>query len=617
MRIIYLRILLLLVVLGCTGKKELSPIENPYLPIAERKESKPHTTYYIDPNDGKDTNLGTSKEMPWKSFKPVNQLLLTEGNTIEIVSPGDFTTSLVLSGKGTKEAPITVKFASGVYNFYPELAYKAAFNISNTNDAPEALKAVAFYLLEAEHVVLNGMGAEIAFRGKTMETCIQNSKAIRIENISFDYKHPTVSEFEIATVKDHVAEAKIHADSKFDIVDSMLVWKGEGWEHKAYRLFQVFDGKNQRVARKTLPLDKLRFSKIAPDKIAIHFDKNPGFKEGLIYQNRDTFRDYAAIFTEGSKDIVWKNVDVNFMHGMGFVSQFSENITFDGLRVVPKEDSGRTCAAWADILHFSGCKGEILVKNAFLSAANDDAINVHGTHLRIVEALANNKIKVRFMHPQTYGFKAFQKGDKIEFIRATSLLPYSENTVVEATLLNPTDMELTLHSSLPANMEPNDVVENVTWTPDVTVVDNTINHISTRGILVTTRGKVHIENNTFLKTHMSAILIADDANSWFESGYVRDVTVKNNKFIDCGSPVINIHPENTEIVEGAFVHKNIKITDNQFQLATGILVGAKGTDGIMFANNSINIARDVTLKDLLYFSECDNTIVENNTITKQ
>ncbi|MBJ6367361.1 right-handed parallel beta-helix repeat-containing protein [Snuella sedimenti] len=617
MRIIYLRILLLLVVLGCTDKKALQLIKNPYLPVVERKESKPHSTYYIDPNQGEDTNSGTSKDMPWKSFKPVNQLLLTEGNTIEILSAGDFKTSLVLSGKGTKEAPITVKFASGVYNFYPELAYKAAFNISNTNDAPEGLKAVAFYFLEAEHVAFKGMGAEIVFRGKVMETCIRNSKAIRIENISFDYKHPTVSEFEIATVKDHVAEAKIHPDSKFDIVDSMLVWKGEGWEHKAYRLFQVFDGKNQRVARKTLPLDKLRFSKIGSDKIAIHFDKNPGLKEGLIYQNRDTFRDYAAIFTEGSEGVVWKDVDVNFMHGMGFVSQFSENITFDGLRVAPKEGSGRTCAAWADILHFSGCKGEILVKNSFLSAANDDAINVHGTHLRIVEALADNKIKVRFMHPQTYGFKAFNNGDEIEFIRATSLLPYSKAKVVEAKLLNATDMELTLQSSLPANIEPNDVVENVTWTPDVTIVDNTITHIPTRGILVTTRGKVRIENNAFLKTQMSAILIADDANSWFESGYVRDVMVKNNKFVDCGSPVINIHPENAEVVKGNFVHKNIIITDNQFQITTGILVGAKSTDGIMFANNSINIARDVTVKDLLYFSECDGTTVKNNTITKQ
>ena len=45
---------------------------------------------------------------------------------------------------GTVESPITIKFASGTYNFFPEAAYKKKFNISNTNDAPDHLKAVAF-----------------------------------------------------------------------------------------------------------------------------------------------------------------------------------------------------------------------------------------------------------------------------------------------------------------------------------------------------------------------------------------------------------------------------------------------------------------------------------------
>jgi hypothetical protein len=49
---------------------------------------------------------------------------------------------------------------------------------------------------------------------------------------------------------------------------------------------------------------------------------------------------------------------------------------------------------------------------------------------------------------------------------------------------------------------------------------------------------------------MSAVLIEADAEGWYESGPVRDVTIRNNEFIDCayqggpGNAVIAINPSN-------------------------------------------------------------------------
>ena len=102
------------------------------------------------------------------------------------------------------------------------------------------------------------------------------------------------------------------------------------------------------------------------------------------------------------------------MHGMGVVSQFSENIIFNNLKIAPRPGSLRTNSSWADNLHFSGCRGKIIVRDCVLGASHDDAINVHGTHLRIVDQPAPNKITVRFMHPQTFGFDAFAVGDRID-----------------------------------------------------------------------------------------------------------------------------------------------------------------------------------------------------------
>lgn len=611
-KIIYC-LLVLTILVGCNWQ-ENTQSHILYPTVGQRKLAKANMTYYIDPNIGSDTNIGTKKDAPWKTFRNTNQLRFTKGNTIKILSAGTFRESLVLVGEGTEASPIIVQFASGKYNFHPQNAFKSKFHISNANDAPDALKAIAFYFLESKNVMIKGYGAEIVCRGKVIETAIYQCENITIEGLRFDYKRPTVSELKVLSVNSSFADVQVHEDSEYQIIDSTLIWVGEGWKHNAQSLWQVFDEKSQRLYRKTLPVKDFRFSELKKNKLRVYFNGNPGFVKGLIYQNRSTFRDYAAFFTQNSKNITWKNVTVNFMHGMGFVTQVSENITFEGLTVKPKENSGRTCAAWADILHFSGCKGQIKINNSYLSAANDDAVNVHGTHLRIAQVVSKQKIRVRFMHPQSFGFDAFFVGDSLEFIRAKTLLPYSNNIVLKVERLDDYEFELTLKENVPVDIEENDVIENNTWTPDFTMQNSTVNHIPTRGVLVTTKGKVRIENNVFLKTSMSGILISNDANSWYESGYVNNVVIKDNEFIECGIPVINIHPENSTIITAEPVHNNIEITNNEFLSNENLLLSAKSTGNIKFLNNSIETSKNLSINDLLNFKACSGIEIEGNQI---
>ena len=265
-------------------------------------------------------------------------------------------------------------------------------------------------------------------------------------------------------------------------------------------------------------------------------------------------------------------------------------------------------------MHFTNCKGDIEITNSFLSSANDDAINVHGTYLRIVKKISKRKIIVRYMHPQTYGFNTFFTGDSVEFVSAKNLLPYSNNIIKNAELLNEKEIELTFQKDIPMNIAPNDVIENITWMPDVRIANTKITKIPTRGILVTTRGKVIIENNEIIKTNMSGILIADDANSWFESGYVRNVSIKNNKFIFCGEPVVNIYPENSSSSNKAPVHKNIIITNNQFNLKNNLALFAKSTNNIKFTNNLIISLKKHRIENYLKLKNCNNVKIKNNLI---
>lgn len=131
------------------------------------------------------------------------------------------------------------------------------------------------------------------------------------------------------------------------------------------------------------------------------------------------------------------------------------------------------------------------------------------------------------------------------------------------------------------------------WTPSVTIRDCRFERTNTRGLLITTRRKVLIENNTFYRTGMHAILIADDASGWYESGPVQDVTIRNNTFEECGynqapgNYVIAIAPENHELVPGYMVHRNIRIENNVFKVYDFPVLTARSTEALIFKNNKI------------------------------
>jgi hypothetical protein len=581
----------------------------------QRKLSPGGMVYYIDPQKGSDANSGTVYGKPWKTFDHINHLILSAGDRVQ-VKAGSFYRSLMIIAKANSKKPVTINFEEGKYNIYPDSSYKTALHISNTNDVPAAPKAIALYIVDSKFVKVRGAKARIVLRGKMIETCINNSDNISLEGLSYDYYRPTVSEMQVTALTEHYADVKVNASSAYSVKDSMLWWEGEGWRHKPDWYWQVFDPKTEYVERLDLKLEKAKYADMGNGGVRVFFNKNPGFKAGLIYQTRDVLRDCAGIFMQYSNNIRLKNIRIYFMHGMGVISQFCRNIKMDSVVVKPEEGSGRTCAAWADILHFSGCSGKIEISNSYLSAANDDAINVHGTHLRIIERTAENKIKVRFMHNQTYGFTAFLPGDSIELVHAETLNQYANNVVLNSERLNDKDILLTLKKAIPKDILSNDVVENTTRTPELWVHHTTITRIPTRGILATTRRKILIEYNRFFRVRWTAVLMEDDAESWFESGPVKNALIRNNDFIECGAPAISIHPENK--IFDKPVHYNIIINNNRFMLNNdGKVLFAKSTSGIKFSGNQIKSSKPLDIKSVTEFQDCFNINLLGNVFLRQ
>lgn len=550
-------------------------------------------------------------------------------DTIKVTQFGVESNSYLNSSKGIRQAlekckgkqNVVVQLPGGRIDLWPEDAVKKEIYISNSteSDTLSKVKNIGFFFDHLKNVTLDGNNTLVILHGKMISFALFNCQNIAIKNIQFDYERPTMSEVTITSVSPSAIKIKIHPDSIYFIENGKIGFYGEGWKSNSYHTISLDKEKNLMRYSSFAPFFKSKA--IQEENRTVLFEGDftkEKYKVGDVLSIRDTYRDNCGGFITLTKDIVLSNVKMHFMHGLGIVSQFAENITFSKVVVVPREDSGRVIASFADCFHFSGCKGKILVDGCRTSGSHDDPMNVHGTHLKITEISADKKIKVQFMHHQTYGFEAFFAGDSISFVSPQTLKPIVSGKLKSAKMIGKKDMELVLEGEMSNKVKVGDVIENTTWTPEVTIRNSRFERTNTRGLLLTTRRKVLIENNTFYRTGMHAILIANDASSWFESGAVADVTIRNNTFEECAynsGTIINIAPENHELVEGYYVHRNIRIEHNTFKIFDKPILSARSTDGLFFSNNTINqsdLLPAESNENSFALTACNNAVIKNN-----
>ncbi|MEC0128027.1 right-handed parallel beta-helix repeat-containing protein [Paenibacillus pabuli] len=522
--------------------------------------------------------------------------------------------------------PVVLDCARGRYHFYPEKAIRAPYYISNTTSEEEnqdVTKTIAILLKGMNDVTLEGNGSLFIFHGKQTLFLLDKCTNVEIRNLRTDYHQPTVTEMTIISTGKRHFDARIHPDSRYQIRDNKLTWLGEDWSF-AKGPMQTYDPLRNTTWRIDNWLELAQsVEELKPMTIRLHFDFQPDVVVGHVLQNRDGIRDQVGVFMTECSDISWRDVSLHFLHGLGVVGQFSTNLTFSRMNLAPRTETGRMVAGFADFLHISSCRGKVAVMDSHFSGSHDDPVNVHGTYLRIVDQLAVDCVKVRFMHPQTYGLPAFYPGDEIEFVRSGSLTTYASNHVVAVKRLSARELLLTLAHPVPEGMGRHDVIENVTWTPEVEITNNHFARVPTRGILVTTRRKVLITGNTFERMSMNAILIAVDAESWYESGRVEEVMITDNHFIECGSrehTVIFISPENVEVDESAPVHRQVVILNNRFETSGDVqIVSAKSTHGLVFKSNQIISTSETgklsSLEETIYVSACTEVDLADNTFT--
>ena len=535
-------------------------------------------------------------------------------------SGGDMTRALqaaIEKVRSFKGKPVVIALQNADYHLSREASSKVLYYVSNTTseqENPDATKHIGLWLKGLHNVTIDGCGARLVTHGEMTSFVIDSCRNIVFRNFTVTAADPTVPEMTVVDAGDRHLTVRTHPLTHYSISpEGKLSLTGEGWSFSR-GIAQAYDAGRDVTWRCWSPLDGLRKAiELEPGLLRLNYASKPQGYAGLVYQLRDAIRDEVCGLIQFSRRVTLENLHLAFLGNFGLVSQMSEDITYRRLTFEPEAGSSRTCAGFADFVQMSGCKGRILIENSRFSGAHDDPINIHGTHLSVRQWIAPDCAVVRYMHPQTFGFQSFVSGDEVELVDAHSLLPKGAFRVRKAVMRNPREIVLTFSKPVPEALRalPELVVENTTYTPEVIVRGNYFSRIPSRGLLVTTRRPVLIEDNTFFRMQMSGILIADDARSWYESGPVSDVTIRGNRFIECGSPVVYVAPENDR-VEGA-VHHNITIAGNRFKLNPGsVAVWAKSVDGLRVTDNWFDTPEPADTSRLVQTNACSRVTVQNN-----
>ena len=456
-------------------------------------------------------------------------------------------------------------------------------NTARKSENRSGLRRTALYLKDKKDITIQGNGAKIIVHGKMTPFLFDKCENITVKDLTIDYACPTMSEFTVLSNENGVCEIKINDECLYDVKKNDLIWHGEVGKNGKHYWSDSYIANKRHI--KLLKPDTKLFMDYSRKDIEFEAIEDMGnnilrvtlknkdvyFPVGSVIQTRNIVRDQTGALFQRCKNLNFENLHIKFMHGLGMVSQFCENVTYKNCDFTPAKN--RTAASTADFFQFSGCKGQLTIDSVKAFGAHDDYVNVHGTHLRIIKKNKRQKsITVRFMHHESWGFQAFETDDNIEFIRWNTLKPYDKSKVLSYKRLNDTDIRLYLDRNIPDDIIiGKDVVENATWTPDLTVKNCDFGLTCGRGILCTTRGKVIIENNRFKNVWGPALLIEDDCNFWFESGYTTEIIFRNNIVDGCdyikmydGSPVIRYSPKVMDENSKEFVHGKLIVEGNTF-----------------------------------------------------
>lgn len=504
---------------------------------------------------------------------------------------------------------IVLRFPAGRYHFHEKGSFQREYYISNHDQNQP--KQVGIVLEDMKHLTVDGQGSEFIFHGRMLPLSMLRSEHCTLMNFSIDFENPHISQIKVVQNDEDGITFEVAPWVDYRITkDSLFETYGDGWAARQ-SIGIAFEEKTKRLVYNTsdLAFSTKGVTEVAPRRMYAPRWKDARLIPGTVVAMRTWFRPTPGIFLSHNTNTTVKNVKVHYAEGMGLLAQLCNNITLDGFGVCLRgADDPRYFTTQADATHFSGCKGKITSINGLYEGMMDDAINVHGTYLKVVKRIDNRTLVGRYMHDQAWGFEWGNTGDSVQFVRSVTM--ELEGKVNRIASIRPNDGKpmlgvrefyITFEEDITPDINEKSGfgIENLTWTPEVVFAGNVIRNNRARGSLFSTPKRTIVENNFFDHTSGTAILLCGDCNGWFETGACRNVIIRNNRFVNAltnmfqfTNAVISIYPEIPDLkAQQKYFHGGpdggIVIENNEFDTFDAPILYAKSVDGLVFRNNII------------------------------
>lgn len=488
-------------------------------------------------------------------------------------------------------------FPKSTYHFWPDKALERHVYISNHDEG--GLRRIAFPIFDMHDLTIDGQGSEFIFHGPMIPFMLENAERLTLKNLTIDWERPMFEQGAVVEAGADFFDIQMPSDVDYRFIRDRLVF-AFGHRQEEVWGFDEIDPATRAHAYQSgdrISWDafkELKLSEIGPGRIRAEGPLRHRPSVGSVLAMRFGRRENPGIMLKDCSSTRIERVAIHHAPGMGLVAQRCTDIRLHAFDVKLRAGTNRLVTATADATHFANCRGLIELSHCLFENQLDDPCNVHGIYGQITELISEDTVLVKLVHEMQKGVEIVAAGDAIRFARHDSLIGYAKARARKTERISGDYFLLSL-DDLPDGVKVGDVIENMTWIPDLEVRHCEVRANRARGFLITTAGEVLLENNT-ISAPGAGIKISGDANSWYESGAVRDVTIRGNTFLDCnyccpdwGRAVIDIDPEieNPEAGE-EYYHRNIRIENNEFRTFDTGLVYGHSIDGFIFRNNKIS-----------------------------
>lgn len=245
----------------------------------------------------------------------------------------------------------------------------------------------------------------------------------------------------------------------------------------------------------------------------------------------------------GSDGITFKNSTLKGGIGLGCFAFNCSDILLDHLSVLPH--SGAYVSSNAAASRFLSCRGSMDITDCDFQNSGDDGVNIQTNYYQIREINAT-RTEVQLVEMPSGSILNINRRPRVNdrckfsnfanpnddphvlsngnrFVKSTSVVGSGSTAKFYVEFTN----------TIPGNMDVNDLVINMSATPDSVNITN-LNSMANRGrgIILQSRN-VDIENCTFANISGPGILLTADADVFFEGPTPQDVTISNCTITNC------------------------------------------------------------------------------------